>query len=123
MGLPRENTLRTVVSRSKCTNRFSSTGIFDRGILLRRDISEFGLSRESVSMDWEKGLIEAFETMVHKVFPNPQRIGCPGHDSLLKLASDVRNPEFGPILAHVRQCAPCFDELKQLRNTQCEPPT
>ena len=68
-------------------------------------------------MDTEKDLIEAFRAMVHKEFPNPQRIGCRGHDALMKLASGSENPEFTSILAHVRQCAPCFDELKQLRRT------
>jgi hypothetical protein len=69
-------------------------------------------------MDWEKDLIDAFEAMVNKDFPNPQRIGCPGHDSLVKLSSGSRGPEFAATLAHIRQCGPCFEELKQLRRTQ-----
>lgn len=69
-------------------------------------------------MDSEKDLIDAFETMVHKEFANPERIGCPGCDSLVRLASGLGNPEFASILAHVRQCAPCFDELKELRKAQ-----
>lgn len=68
-------------------------------------------------MDGEKDLIDAFETMVRNEFSNPERIGCPGHDSLVRLASGLGNPEFATILAHLRQCAPCFDELKVLRKT------
>lgn len=69
-------------------------------------------------MDPEKDLIDAFAAMMHKEFPNPERIGCPGLPALIKLASGSEDPEFTAILAHVRQCAPCFDELKQLRRTQ-----
>jgi hypothetical protein len=69
-------------------------------------------------MDWEKDLIDAFDAVVHKDFANPRRIGCPGHDSLVKLVSGSGNPDLAKILAHIRQCAPCFDELKQLRETQ-----
>jgi hypothetical protein len=69
-------------------------------------------------MDTEKDLIDAFETMVHKHFANPRRIGCLSHDCLVKLASGLRTPEFTIILAHIGQCAPCFDELKQLRRAQ-----
>lgn len=69
-------------------------------------------------MDREKDLIDAFGTMVHEEFANPERIGCPGRDSLVRLASGLGNPEFATILAHIRQCANCFDELKELRNAQ-----
>lgn len=71
-------------------------------------------------MDEEKDLIDAFELMVHNEFSNPERIGCPGRDSLVRLASGLGNPELATILAHIRQCAPCFDELKELRRAQDE---
>jgi hypothetical protein len=69
-------------------------------------------------MDWETDLIEAFETIVHRDFPNPRRIGCPGHESLVALAACRTEAQSALVLAHIRQCAPCFDELKQLRKTQ-----
>lgn len=62
-------------------------------------------------MDLEKDLIEVFEAIVHKDFANPERVGCPGQGSLMKLASELGNPEFVTILAYIHQCAPCFDEL------------
>jgi hypothetical protein len=68
-------------------------------------------------MDWESELIDAFETIVHRDFPNPQRIGCPGHDSIVALAVCRRDAQSAVVLAHIRQCAPCFDELKTLRRT------
>jgi hypothetical protein len=66
-------------------------------------------------MDSEKKLFDAFDRVVHEDFPNPQRIDCPGRDVLLKLAQRPADAQFAFLLAHIRQCAPCFDELKDLR--------
>ena len=66
-------------------------------------------------MGSEKELMEAFETIIHEDFPNPQRIGCPGDEALLKLAEGSEQVQQTRLLAHIRQCAPCFDELKELR--------
>lgn len=66
-------------------------------------------------MDSEKELLDAFERIIHADFPNPQRIDCPGHEALLKLAEGSAQVQLTHILAHVQQCAPCFDELKELR--------
>jgi hypothetical protein len=66
-------------------------------------------------MDWETELINALEAIVHRDFPNPQRVGCPGRNSLLGLAAHRRDAQSALALAHVRECAPCFDELKELR--------
>ena len=68
-------------------------------------------------MDWEKDLIEAFERVIYRDFPNPERVGCPGRDSLVALAACRTDARATLILDHIRQCAPCFDELKQLRKT------
>jgi len=91
----------------------------DRGILLgagsNRDASKGKVRR---AMVWEKDLIGAFETVVHRDFPNPNRVGCPGHDSLVALATCRTDAQAPLVLDHIRQCAPCFDELKQLRQTQ-----
>jgi hypothetical protein len=66
-------------------------------------------------MGSEKELLEAFERVIHEDFPNPQRIGCPGSDALLILAEGSGHVQQTLLLAHIRQCAPCFDELKELR--------
>jgi hypothetical protein len=66
-------------------------------------------------MGSEKELLEAFEKIIHEDFPNSQRIGCPGDEALLKLAEGSGDVQQTPLLAHIRQCAPCFDELKELR--------
>lgn len=69
-------------------------------------------------MDPEKELIDAFERRVHEDFPNPERIACPGRDQLRLLAEPSRESQLSHLLDHVRKCAPCFDELKQMRKSQ-----
>jgi hypothetical protein len=66
-------------------------------------------------MGSEKELLEAFENVIHEDFPNPKRIGCPGHEALLTLVDRSKQIQHTRLLAHIRQCAPCFDELKELR--------
>ncbi len=66
-------------------------------------------------MGSENDLLEAFEKVIHEDFPNPQRIGCPGHEALLRLAEGSGHVQQTRLLAHIRQCAACFDELKELR--------
>jgi len=66
-------------------------------------------------MDFEKELLDAFDRVVHEDFPNPQHNGCPGRQVLLKLAQQPADRQLAHLLAHIRQCAPCFDELKDLR--------
>lgn len=70
----------------------------------------------SCGMDIEKELLDAFDRVVHEDFPNPQRINCPGRDALRRLAQQPVDTQVGQLLAHIRQCAPCFDELKELRS-------
>ena len=81
-----------------------------------------GTVTESVAMDNkqepEKELIDTFERIVHQDFPNPRRVGCPGRQALLEFALHPANTNLSPLLAHIRQCAPCFDELKELRKKQ-----
>ena len=66
-------------------------------------------------MQFEVDLLYAFDKVIHEDFPNAQRIDCPEHEALLKLAEGAAHVEVAHLLAHIRQCAPCFDELKQLK--------
>jgi hypothetical protein len=66
-------------------------------------------------MGSEKELLDAFERIIHEDFANPERIGCPGQEALARLAEEPRIIQQKRLLAHIRQCAPCFDELKELR--------
>lgn len=73
----------------------------------------FGAGR--AIMNTEKDLIDAFQRTVHEDFPNPERIDCPGQDQIVRFAANPADLEFVRLLAHIRQCAPCFDELKKVR--------
>ena len=67
------------------------------------------------SVDFEKEMLDAFDRVVHEDFPNPRRVACPGREILLKLAQGPADARLAYLLAHIRQCGPCFDVLKQLR--------
>jgi hypothetical protein len=71
-------------------------------------------------MDSEKDLIDAFDNVVHRDFPNPERLGCPGREVLAQLAHPPADTQLPHLLEHVRRCAPCFDELKELRKGRVE---
>jgi hypothetical protein len=60
-------------------------------------------------------LIKAFDRVVHEDYPNPERAGCPGRPALTALAKDSK--PFGPdsLSEHIRHCAACLVELKELR--------
>jgi hypothetical protein len=69
-------------------------------------------------MNLEIQLLHAFDRVVHQDYPNPQRINCPGPSALRKLATEPEAIHSASTLAHLRQCAPCFDELRELRRRQ-----
>ena len=60
-------------------------------------------------------LIATFGRRVHEEHPNPERVGCPGRPVLTTLASKSAPLCSKSILEHVRNCAACLDELKELR--------
>ena len=91
----------------------------DRGILLGATWhSGTPCSTWACGMDLEKELLDALDRVVHEDFPNPQRIACPGREILLKFARQPADTQFAQLLAHIRQCAPCFDDLKELRQKE-----
>jgi len=66
-------------------------------------------------MDLEIELFDAFDRVVHEDHPNPERVNCPEHSALQKLAAEPEAVRSSSIFVHIRQCAPCFDELRELR--------
>ena len=62
-------------------------------------------------------LIAAFDRTVHEDCPNPERVDCPGRATLMSLANQPGSFRTEAILGHVRQCAACLDELKELRTS------
>ena len=71
-------------------------------------------------MNLENELFDVFETVVHEDYPNSQRVNCPGHSILRKLAGEPEAAHSASTLAHISQCAPCFDEMKELRRTRVQ---
>ena len=63
----------------------------------------------------EKALIEAFERVVCRDHPNPDRLDCPGTPVLQQFAMQPDAFASSPLLKHIGHCAPCLQELKQLR--------
>jgi len=63
----------------------------------------------------EKQLIDAFDRVVHQDHHNPNRVNCPAIAALRELASQPEQLRSVSILAHITLCAPCLDELKELR--------
>jgi hypothetical protein len=63
-------------------------------------------------------LIAAFDRLVHEEHPNPERAGCPGPPALARLAREPGSLGTDPILDHVRQCAACLDEVRNLRTSR-----
>jgi hypothetical protein len=88
-------------------------------------IRESGIKRLSLKSDpardafdkMERELIRIFDDVLHREHPNPARIGCPGTDVLRKLATSPKRFACESTLRHLAGCAPCVDELKQLRLT------
>lgn len=100
--------------------RFRSTPLRDRGILLGIGWAGFFVERKTRLWIGKPNRSIRLKTVVHRDFPNPDRIGCPGRNSLVDLATCVGDAQSSaPVLAHIRQCAPCFDELNELRRKQC----
>jgi hypothetical protein len=70
------------------------------------------LSREEELED----LIAAFGRQVHEERRNPERVGCPGRSALIGLAAQGEALRSDSIFEHIRNCAACLDELKELRS-------
>jgi hypothetical protein len=60
-------------------------------------------------------LIAAFGRRVHEEHPNSERVGCPGRPALTMMAKESATLPSSSLLEHVRNCAACLDELKELR--------
>jgi hypothetical protein len=60
-------------------------------------------------------LINAFDRALREDHSNPERVGCPGRPALTTLATEPATVRSDSILEHIRNCAACLDELKELR--------
>lgn len=74
---------------------------------------------ESPEQKWER-LQREYQTAVQSSYPNPERQGCAGTDVLRDLAArssrheDIEEDERWK---HVIQCAPCYREFLDLRES------
>jgi hypothetical protein len=81
-------------------------------------MKRFCSNRSSVNRSFEfteRELLRAYNRMLHRDYPNPERIGCPGREVLQKMAFSIQLVT-NSMLEHLGQCAPCVDELKELRS-------
>lgn len=59
----------------------------------------------------ERLLIRLAIEAIHSDFLNPDRLGCPGRDTLEAIAKGrLSIPEVEDVIDHIATCAPCFDE-------------
>jgi hypothetical protein len=64
----------------------------------------------------EQLLLEAFRGALAQKHSNPNRIGCPSHGFLLKLARHAINmDEIKPWTHHLSSCGECFRECESLK--------
>ena len=60
-------------------------------------------------------LVTALGRLVHEEHSNPGRAGCPGRPAIAMLAKESPDHRSHFLLEHIRNCAPCLDELRELR--------
>jgi hypothetical protein len=62
-------------------------------------------------------LIAAFGRRARKEHSNSARIGCPGMPALTRLVTEPEALGRSSLLDHLRHCAACLDELRELRRS------
>jgi hypothetical protein len=53
---------------------------------------------------------------IRTVYPNPQRIGCPGSQRLKETAArtDYERLFSEPVWEHITHCSPCYNEYSEI---------
>jgi hypothetical protein len=65
----------------------------------------------------EKRILDLLDRGLSRDFPNPRRVGCPGHAILKSIAlHKLPLSEADPWLDHLSSCSPCFQEFSEIRN-------
>jgi hypothetical protein len=60
---------------------------------------------------------DPIEELLLRAYPNPERKGCPGSDTIRALANKMIPPD-DPAWQHIWKCSPCFAEFKELRDAR-----
>jgi hypothetical protein len=61
----------------------------------------------------EKELVSAFERVTARIYPNPNRVGCPASAKLKQIAEPGTKVS-SDIVDHLGKCWPCVQDLRQL---------
>lgn len=57
------------------------------------------------------------DEILSRANPNPQRIGCPPHETLIALSRKERGLG-DPAYEHLSKCSPCYREFRALQREQ-----
>jgi hypothetical protein len=119
---------RKYLVRERSFVRFTNSDSFlpTEGRIRGQTMQRWSQSRSSVLQKSREGLIvgrkeeldnliAAFDRLMHRDHPNHERVNCPGQPALTRLANKPEAFGSDSILDHIRQCAACLDELKDLR--------
>lgn len=60
---------------------------------------------------------DPIEELLLRAYPNPERKGCPGSETIQALANKDL-PHSHPAWEHVWKCSPCFAEFRELRDAR-----
>ena len=103
-----------MVGSSRAFSCIHIVEVFERIETMRKKQPR-GTGRSKV--DLEKELIAAFERVIARDYPNPNRAGCPSAAQLRQIAEAGIKAK-RELLDHVGRCWPCVQDLKRLRRSQ-----
>jgi hypothetical protein len=62
-------------------------------------------------------LVRKYKELCVRGYSNPDRVGCPSHDVLKRLADrDPEEPLRDELISHVATCSPCFGKYTAYRD-------
>src|SRR6516225_8584900 len=70
---------------------------------------------EEISEDDFKSFHRLVQDMALRAYPNPDRIGCPGHAALEEVASLPLSSRHEIFQTHINRCSECLRELLEIR--------
>jgi hypothetical protein len=70
------------------------------------------MANEEFSASEIEQLRRVFQEAVLNDFPNPDRLGCPSDETVLKAIAAKTLPLSDPAWQHTARCSPCFREVK-----------
>ena len=68
----------------------------------------------SPSDDDDANFRDDIDEVLSQANPNPERVGCPSHETLIQLARRAL-PLGDPAYEHLLKCSPCYRQFHALR--------